>query len=118
MSFFAFSEGPLAGDGVLVRLIRLTDRASLRSAILSLPPSLGRGHIFIVAVTTLPGGIAICLTTILNWLVRNRRYRLVRGLRSCGLWNATAIEVVVGIENLEVVRILWVTFSVLDLTIR
>ena len=118
MPFFAFSEGPLAGGGVLVWLIRLIDWASLRCAILSLPPSLGRGHIFIVAVTPLPVLIAIYLTTILDWLVWNRRNGLVHGLRGWGLWNATAIELIVGIENLEVVRILWVTFSVLDLPIR
>jgi hypothetical protein len=94
------------------------DCTCLRCTILSLPPSLGRGHVFIVAVTALPVLIAVHFTTIFDWLTRNRCNGLVYGLRGWGLWNAAAIEVVVGIENLEVVRILWVTFSVLDFPIR
>lgn len=118
MPFFAFSEGPLAGGEVLVWLIGLRDWPCVRCAILSLPPSLCGGHVFIVAVAALPVLIAVHLTTILDWLVGNRRNGLVYGLRSWGLWNATTIEVVVGIENLEVVRILWVIFSLLDFPIR
>jgi hypothetical protein len=90
----------------------------LRCAILSFPSSLCRCHVFIIAVTALTVLIAINFTTILNWLILDRCNGLVHRLRSRGLRYAAAIEVVVGIENLEIVRILRVTVSMLNVTIR
>jgi hypothetical protein len=78
----------------------------LRCSILGFPSSLCWCHVFIVAVTPLPVLVAVNLAKVLNWLVWDVCNGLVHRLWGRGLRDAAAIELIVGIENLEIVGVL------------
>ena len=105
MTLFAFSKGTLPMCICELNDVILECRA-LRCTVLSFPPSLRRRHVLIVAVAALTVLIAIRVPIGLKTIVGDWRYGLVKGLRGRRLGNTTAIEMIVGVEYLEVIWIL------------
>lgn len=78
----------------------------LRCTILGFPPSLRGCHILIITIAPLPVLIAIRVSINLESVGGESPRCFGKGLWSRRLSYTIAIEMVVGIENLEVVRIL------------